>query len=338
MRSGGLALRARGRAPVAIALLLSVILVFTGESHAGIRHVTHPARSAGRVSLRASILAERSPEVDACSSAQTVVKKYEDLESQVEDETGEAERIVDDAKKDAEKEIADTVTKPVDKALDHIQEYVIDKMNTKLNRVLGQIKRADTNIASGYWTRATIYEREWAASRAAMLRSISGPVLSAFKGFGALLEYVQLVKLSKTLGQLATIDTLLASHLHELDGSEAAYKRAQTLLTSCNAPSPSSPAPLATSYALYLKDVPGTGSLVFGDLFDITEDPQGTISGQLTIPLFVGGPLTGTVTGSTIDFVTDGWMFTGTVAENGTLSGTYTVANQTGPWQGTPAG
>ncbi|WP_433211201.1 VWD domain-containing protein [Dactylosporangium sp. CS-047395] len=66
----------------------------------------------------------------------------------------------------------------------------------------------------------------------------------------------------------------------------------------------------------------------------LTVATDGTLSGLVTIdpPLVGNGALTGRLTGSSITFSAGGVSYTGTVAPDGTMSGTYTYANQTGTW------
>ncbi|MGO9972247.1 MAG: hypothetical protein ACLP01_05440 [Solirubrobacteraceae bacterium] len=146
--------------------------------------------------------------------------RYQKLEGQVEDETEEARRLVDSALKLDE----EVKSKPGDVA----QEGVIDGLSKQLNQVLGQIKRANTNLASGLWSKASIFEREWAAEGAAIVRRYSLPFL---KG----VNLVQLFTDSVKLGKLGTIDILLARHLRQLESMEPAYRQAKAELMGCAA-------------------------------------------------------------------------------------------------------
>ncbi len=155
-----------------------------------------------------------------CDAARELVGRYQKLEGQVEDETEEARRLVDSALKLDE----EVKSKPGDVA----QEGVIDGLSKQLNQVLGQIKRANTNLASGLWSKASIFEREWAAEGAAIVRRYSLPFL---KG----VNLVQLFTDSVKLGKLGTIDILLARHLRQLESMEPAYRQAKAELMGCAA-------------------------------------------------------------------------------------------------------
>jgi hypothetical protein len=88
----------------------------------------------------------------------------------------------------------------------------------------------------------------------------------------------------------------------------------------------------------------------------VTEDGQGNISGQSIVdpPLYGGGPFTGAVSGTTVNFTSKSEgdslcpaaactvAFTGTIGSAGAMSGTYTASytggpSQNGTWQLSPA-
>jgi hypothetical protein len=156
--------------------------------------------------------------ITGCGSARRVVERYEDLERQVDDEAQEAQRVINSAL-----EISGEIKSlPLDQA----QEISLHLINRGLDRALAQIRRAETNLTSGLWKPATIFEREWAAQVAATLRIVAEPFLE----FAA---RVELVKLSKTLGQIAVIDAALGLHLHQLESSKADYEIAKHALRTC---------------------------------------------------------------------------------------------------------
>jgi hypothetical protein len=154
-----------------------------------------------------------------------VIAQYQDLNSEVEDEANEVQKIIKDTKADAIKTIEDL---PDDLVDDKAQEGVMERINQELDGALTKIRRADTNIAAGRWKTAAILEREWAAESAAVFRTHTGLFLEVVKR-------AQILKWSRELGQIATGDAALALHLHELDLLDPAYKQAETDLMLCSA-------------------------------------------------------------------------------------------------------
>jgi hypothetical protein len=76
-----------------------------------------------------------------------------------------------------------------------------------------------------------------------------------------------------------------------------------------------------------------------GSLTSMSVDTSGAVSGYMTVdpPLTGTGPLSGTLSGSTIKFSVDGGTYTGTVnASTLDISGTYTYPGQNGVWKATP--
>ena len=193
----------------------------------GLAYIATPSSDAHATAIAASLTVRsdyppdsRTASTEAeCASARDVVERYTDLESAVEDEAAEAKRVIKSAVQISE----EVEQQPWNKA----QETALYGINKRLDGVLAQIRRADTNIASGYWSKATIYEREWAARSAATLRFIGEPFLKFADG-------VELVTLSKALGQIAAVDIPLLLHLHQLDSLDAAYHQAKGLLASCS--------------------------------------------------------------------------------------------------------
>lgn len=154
--------------------------------------------SANYGSLTVSVFSVDASGGSGCAAAHNVVEKYDELERRVDRETKLAKRVIDSAK-----DIYDEIPK---QGLDAQQDVALDVIDRNLNKALGQIKRAETNLASGLWSKATIFEREWAAKSAAVLRLLGKPFLKA-------VSVVNDVKMAYTLGRLGAIDVLLSRDL-----------------------------------------------------------------------------------------------------------------------------
>lgn len=114
-------------------------------------------------------------------------------------------------------------------------------------------------------------------------------------------------------------------------------------------------APLVSTYHGTLDNLAVNESAAF-TLTAVKEGEQGNISGQSIVdpPLYGGGPFTGSVSGTTVNFTSKSEgdslcpagactvVFTGTVSQTGAMSGTYAASysegpSQNGTWQLTPA-
>jgi hypothetical protein len=114
-------------------------------------------------------------------------------------------------------------------------------------------------------------------------------------------------------------------------------------------------APLASTYHGTVNNLTVSQTAAF-TLTAVTEDEHGNISGQsiVALPLYGGGPFTGTVSGTSVSFTSKSEgdslcpagactvVFNGTIGSAGAMSGTYAASysegpSQNGTWQLSPA-
>ena len=122
-----------------------------------------------------------------------LLQQGKDLKSEIDDDSRLSDEYINDARREIIGDIEDVVTNP-----GQAREHVLDFLRNEVKKAAAQVKRADTNIASGLWKQASIYEREPLALKASMFNALGSPIL---KGF----ELFNLTKLSITLGKFMTI-------------------------------------------------------------------------------------------------------------------------------------
>lgn len=161
--------------------------------------------------------------LDGCAKARNIVDQYEQLERQADRATEQVKRAINSAQY-----IWSEIPK---QGLDAQRDVAFDVIDRNLNQALGQIKRAKTNQASGLWSKATIFEREWAAESAAALRVLRAPFLMVVSA-------VDDAKMAQTLGEIVGVDYVLSRDLSKLEASKAAYEEAKRELKTsrCQAP------------------------------------------------------------------------------------------------------